>query len=714
MADIQEEIVQTGPGGDLSEQAAPARSTLWHKLALGGIMLISIFMNFFQLGQNGFGNLYYAAGIRSMLDNWHNFFFVSYDPGGFVTIDKPPLGFWLQVVSSKLLGFTPFSVFLPQAIAGVLSVLLLYYLVRRHFGVVAGLLAALALALSPISVVTNRNITIDSTLALVLLAGAWAVMRAAETGRLRWLLLSAAIVGIGFNVKMLEAYLVVPAYVLLYLLAAPVSIWKRVGHLALAGVVLLAISLSWAVAVDLTPASLRPYVGSSQNNSEISLAIGYNGINRLIGQFGRGGNTTAPGGNGGAFPGGAPPTFTGGTPARANGTTAQDPPAGFGGAFESGAPGPLRLFNEPLAGQIAWLLPMAILGALTLAWQRRPNFREDRQQQSLVFWGMWLLTMGVFFSVASFFHQYYMTEMAPAICALFGIGLVVMWKDYRRPGWRGWLLPIALIVTVAEQIHILTHYPAWGQWLIPLMVVLCAIAVVVLVSARLAPRIGVKGPGARYLLPALGVGVLALMLAPTVWAAIPVIQNTTAQLPAAGPSQANAFTGNVGGGRGDNGGTDQALINYLIANQGNATYLVATPSSMTADSIILATNKPVMAMGGFGGSDPILTTSQLAALVSNGTVRYFLLGGVGGGRQIPPQFLDQIPEQFRESLREGSGGRGFGGRGGFGGQQSQLTSWVTQHCTVVPASQWQSSTGNTQNVAGPGGGGQLYDCAPAH
>ena len=186
MADTQEEIVQIQPGGQLAEQKAPAESSLWHRLALGGIMLISIFMNFFQLGQNGFGNLYYAAGIRSMLDNWHNFFFVSYDPGGFVTIDKPPLGFWLQVVSAKLLGFTPFSVFLPQAIAGVLSVLLLYYLVRRHFDVVAGLLAALALALSPISVVTNRNITIDSTLALVLLVGAWAVMQAAETGRLRW------------------------------------------------------------------------------------------------------------------------------------------------------------------------------------------------------------------------------------------------------------------------------------------------------------------------------------------------------------------------------------------------------------------------------------------------------------------------------------------------------------------------------------------------
>jgi 4-amino-4-deoxy-L-arabinose transferase-like glycosyltransferase len=698
MADTREETIQINPGEHLAEQKTSAPSSLWHRLALGGIMLISLFMNFFQLGQNGFGNLYYAAGIRSMLDNWHNFFFVSYDPGGFVTIDKPPLGFWLQVASARVFGFTPFSVFLPQAIAGVLSVLLLYYLVRRHFGVVAGLLAALALALSPISVVTNRNITIDSTLALVLLVGAWAVIRAAETGRLRWLLLSAVVVGIGFNVKMLEAYLVVPAYGLLYLLAAPISVWKRIGHLALAGIVLLAISLSWALAVDMTPASLRPYVGSSQDNSEISLALGYNGINRLIGQFGRGGRTNAPGGN------------TGTPPTRAGGNATQQIPEGFGGAFESGSPGPLRLFNEPLASQIAWLLPMAILGAVALAWQRRPRLQEDRQQQSLVLWGTWLLTMGVFFSVASFFHQYYMTEMAPAICALFGIGLVIMWQDYRRPGWRGWLLPIALIVTVAEQVHILTHYPAWGQWLIPLMIVLCVLAVVVLVSARLAPRIGVKAPSARYLLPALSVGVLALMLAPTVWAAIPVIQNTTAQLPVAGPSQANGFGGNFAGGRGDNAGANQALVSYLEANQGNATYLVATPSSMTADGIILATNKPVMALGGFGGSDPILTTNQLAALVSQGTVRYFLLGSLREGGQPPPQFLEDIPEQFRDRF-----GDRFGGPGGFGGgQQSALTSWVTQHCTVVPTSQWQSSTSNTQNVPGPVGANQLYDCATTH
>src|SRR2546425_5450035 len=234
MADTTTTITQAEPEYPI-EQRVQKHFPAWHQLALVGITLISVFMNFFQLGKNGFGS-YYPPAVRSMMDNWHNFFFASYDPGGFVTVDKPPVGFWFQVASAKLFGFSPFSVLLPQALAGVLSVILLYYLVRRHFGAVAGLLAALALALSPISVVTNRNITIDSTLALALLLGAWAVLRAAETGRLRWLLLSAALVGIGFNIKMMEAYLVVPAYGLLYLLAAPISLWKRVGHLALAGV----------------------------------------------------------------------------------------------------------------------------------------------------------------------------------------------------------------------------------------------------------------------------------------------------------------------------------------------------------------------------------------------------------------------------------------------------------------------------------------------
>ena len=308
---ITPDLVVSPPSAAEGRGRLPSR--LWQRLGLGAVMLISIFMNFFQLGQNGFANLYYAAAIRSMLDSWHNFFFVAFDPGGFVSVDKPPLGFWLQAASAKIFGFTPFSIFLPQALAGVLSVLLLYSLVRRHYGVVAGLLAALALAISPISVLTNRNNTIDSTLVLVMLLGAWAVLKAAEKGKLRWLLLCAVFVGLGFNIKMLEAYLVVPAYGLLYLLAAPRRLRIRIAHLALAGLLMLTISLSWVVAVDLTPASQRPYVGSSQDNSELSLALGYNGIERLLGQlFGRNsGNTNTGNTNGNVTPGQFPPSGTG-------------------------------------------------------------------------------------------------------------------------------------------------------------------------------------------------------------------------------------------------------------------------------------------------------------------------------------------------------------------------------------------------------------------
>src|SRR5579875_1467896 len=330
----------------------------------------------------------------------------------------------------------------------------------------------------------------------------------------------------------------------------------------------------------------------------------------------------------------------------------------------------------------------------------------------MILWGMWLLTMGTFFSVAGFFHQYYMTEMAPAIAALFGIGLVVMWKDFRDGGWRGWLLPLALIATVAEQVYLLSAYPTWSSWMVPIIVVLSIVAVVVLVGARLAPRLHVKAPGNRFLLSALGAGLLALMLAPTVWAVTPILLSKQADTLVAGPPQTGGFGGNFGSG----GGNPQAeananakLISYLEANQGNAKFLVAVPSSQgIADQLIIATNKPVMSMGGFSGSDPILTTSQLASLVKQGAVRFFLLPA---RVQLPQQILDQLPQQVRNSLRNGRGS----GPGGFG-QSAQLTTWVTQHCKVVPASLWQSSTGSASSGGGfgPGGGGQqLYDCAPA-
>jgi 4-amino-4-deoxy-L-arabinose transferase-like glycosyltransferase len=259
--------------------AALHRPQLLPWLGLAAVLVLSACLNLLRIDREGYANSYYAAAVKSMAQSWHNFFFVSFDPGGFVSVDKPPLGFWVQTASVKLFCFHGWSLLLPEALAGVGSVVIVFLLVRRVFGSVAGLLAALVLALTPITVATSRNNTIDTLLVFTLLLGTAAILSAAESGRLRWLLL----VGLGFNIKTLEAFLVLPAFIALYFLAAPVSRWTRLWQLALAGIVLLAIALSWMMAVDLTPASQRPYVGSSQHNSELELALGYNGIERLLG-----------------------------------------------------------------------------------------------------------------------------------------------------------------------------------------------------------------------------------------------------------------------------------------------------------------------------------------------------------------------------------------------------------------------------------------------
>ena len=537
---------------------------------------------------------------------------------------------------------------------------------------------------------------------------------------------------------MAEAFLVVPAFGLLYILAAPKKIWTRIWHLALALLVMLVLSLSWSVAVDLTPASQRPYVGSSQDNSEISLAFGYNGLQRLLGNiFGRGGGTgrnaatvpTTGGNNGNTSSATQIPQFPGGSGAGTGGngtTTTNRGSVGGGGGFNVGTAGPLRLFNEPLGGQIVWFLPLAILAMLALAWQRRPRFHEDPEQMSLALWGTWLLTTGIFFSVAGFFHQYYLSTMAPAVAALFGIGIVVMWNDYRRVGWRGWLLPLALMATALEQIHIITSNPGWGMWLIPLIAVSCSLAALVLIVVRLFPRIttlfGENERRTRFSLQAVvALALIGLMATPAVWSTIPVLQNTESQLPTAGPTNEGGF-GNIGG-NGLAASVDAKLISYLKAHQGNTKYLVAVSTSMQGDSLILATNKPVMALGGFSGSDPILTTSQLKTLITNGTVRYFLFSGGGAlTRGNIQAILDQLPLQIQEMVKKGkfSGGDGGfgGGAGGFGGQSS-LTSWVTQNCSVVSANLWESTSTSTSTDSGGGGfgqaasGGNLYDCASA-
>ncbi|MBO0689663.1 MAG: glycosyltransferase family 39 protein, partial [Candidatus Dormibacteraeota bacterium] len=257
------------------------RSSLLPHLALAAVTVLAGVLDFWAL--RGYGNDYYAAAVRSMLQSWHNLFYASFDPAGFVSVDKPPVAFWIETLSAKVFGFSGLSVLAPSAVAGAVSVLVLGRTVMRTWGTASGLVAALVLALTPVALVVNRSNNPDGILVLELVLAAWAGTRALESGRLRWVILTGVLMGLAFETKMLAAYLVLPGLAVAYLLAAPRSWPVRLGHVGLAGALTVVLSAAWLLAVDLTPASQRPWVGSSQDNSEISLATGYNGLQRILG-----------------------------------------------------------------------------------------------------------------------------------------------------------------------------------------------------------------------------------------------------------------------------------------------------------------------------------------------------------------------------------------------------------------------------------------------
>jgi len=719
------------------ESALPRSRTIslpWHRAALGAILALTAVLDFFQLDRVGLGNTYYAAAVRSMLTSWHNFFFVSLDSGGFVSIDKPPVAFWLQAASAKVFGFSGIALLLPEALAGVVSVLLLYFVVARSFGQPAGLLASLALAVTPVAVLVNRSNLIESVLVLTLLLAAWAVLRATEAGRLRWLLLSALLVGIGFNVKMLEAYLVVPALFLVYLAGAPVAWPTRAWHLLLAGLVLMTVSLSWVLAVDLTPVSQRPYVGSSGNNSELSLALGYNGLGRLTG-------------NSFAF-------LNGGTSLSKTITDLSPTSLGFTRG-ETGGAGIERLVNAELGGQTGWLIMLAIIGFVVVA-SRGVRLPLDRRQQQLVLWGIWLLTGGLFFSIAGFFHAYYLDTIAPPVAALAGIGIVTLWQDYRSPGWRGWILPLALVASALVQGHILNYFPDWSRWLTPLVVGGSVLLAIILILSRVNQRTP------RSISPlTVGVGVLVLFLAPSTWTEYTVAHASGNMVPSAGPGgrggfgfaggparfaggsryslrpggfrylpagapgfgpppggasgpgfppPAGAGLAGPGGAPGDDRMTaNKNLVRYLETRQGRSRFLLATLDAGTAEPFILTTGKPVMDLGGFMGADRILTATQLSEDVSNGTVRFFLLPARGPGRggNLParPRAYIARPGPFRAGFARRFRTGFFGGPGG--NANNDLVQWVDKNCSAVPASAYHSVSAVSEGFRG---GQQLYDC----
>jgi 4-amino-4-deoxy-L-arabinose transferase-like glycosyltransferase len=681
------------------------RTRLFRRLdyILIAIAFLSAFLNIYNIWKQKYVNAYYTSAVTSMLQSFHNFFYASFDPGGFVTVDKPPVAFWVQTVSAYLFGVKGWSVILPQALAGVGSVLLMYFTVKPSFGRTAARLSSLVFACTPIAAAVARTNNVDSLLVFTLLLGTWMLFRGIRKDRWGWVVAAFGTVGLAFNMKMLQAYMVVPAFYLFYLLAVKTNWKKKLGVLAAASVLLVAVSMSWAVTVDSISKDSRPYIGSSQTNSVLELAFGYNGISRLTGNGmggGRGGfrdgerpdsnqmqmrngdgsmpgmmqggpngaMTNGPAGSGqdgGMPPGGMPDGGQGpnlaGNRGGPMGNGRFGGPMGGGGAFGTGQPGPFRLFQSGLSGQISWLIPFAGLASVGLLSSVRRRKPLTVKQTDTLFWLAWLLPAMAFFSVAGFFHQYYLIMLAPPIAALTGAGWVELWQLYRnKEGWKTWLLPIGILATTALQLYIMSPYT--GQiglgWSIGI-----GTAGAVL-SAALCFR-QLKEKLARI---AAAAGLLVLLAVPLYWAATPLLYGGNSMLPEAGPQLKSSAQG-PGDGSGRRGmgqeEFDSKLLKYVTEHNTGEKYLFATSRATTAAPYIIESGKPVMAMGGFSGSDPILTLDKLKEMVKNKEVKFFLLDGGGFG--------------------------GFGGGGG----SSELTEWIKQNGTEIPSEQWQSSSSDS-------------------
>ncbi|MEU0572681.1 glycosyltransferase family 39 protein, partial [Nonomuraea sp. NPDC005983] len=423
----------------------PSGDPRWSRPALWAVLVAAFVLYTWALSGNA--NEYYAAAVRSGTESWKALFFGALDAGSFITVDKPPPALWVMGLSARIFGFGTWSMLLPQALAGVAAVAVVFSAVRRALpvrgmGAQAALVAAVVMTLTPITVAINRDNNPDPILVLLLSLAAWFCLESLRTGRLRALLWCALFVGLAFTTKMLQAYLVVPAFALAYLVCARHPLGRRLAHLVAAGVVMAVSSAWWMVVVDLWPADSRPYVGGSTDNSVWDLVIGYNGLGRIFGQGG------GPGGGGGAS---------------------------FGG--ESGAG---RLFNDTMAGQISWLLPFCAL-ALVLALLlprlgRGPASVSDGAWPgggrvsvpggAWLVWGGWLVVHFVVFSFSSgTFHPYYTTAMAPAVAAVTGMGGVLMWQLYRKSRAWAWALPLGIAVTGGWSFAVLRRTPEFVPWL---------------------------------------------------------------------------------------------------------------------------------------------------------------------------------------------------------------------------------------------------------
>ncbi|MFD5078267.1 ArnT family glycosyltransferase [Streptomyces sp. NPDC058371] len=661
-------------------------------------------------------NSFYSAAVLSGTHSWKAWFFGSLDAGNFTTVDKPPFVLMVMGLSCRVFGYGTWQMMAPLVASALGTIWILHSSVKRFFGHAAAAVAALVLALTPITVAINRDNNPDTLLVLLMVAGAALALRAVHNGRLLPLLGSAVCFGLAFNTKMLQGYIALPAVFAVYLYAARADLVKRIVNLLLAGVALAVSSFWWAAAVSLVPTADRPYIGGSTDGTAWNLIMGYNGLGRV---FGGEGNMGGGGGGGG------------------------------GGGF-SGTAGIGRMFNDVLGGQISWLLPfaaIALVGGLVLR-GRAP--RTDLTRAALLLWGGWTALHYLTFSFAEgTMHPYYTTALAPGIAALCGGGGVLLLRAFRSGDAKrwAWVLPVALAATGLWSVVLLRRISGWNTWLWPLVALVMVLAIAGLLAHRF--RFGGR---VRLLAAALAAAVVASVAGPAAYAAsVPSagVGGMGGTNPTAGPSSRGGMGGGGGGGfrgggaggampggaqqggqrpGGQTGGTgtppggapaggqrggaptgmppggagagagaagggagaaqrggmggggrmgagaDSELISYLEKHRDGATWLLAVSGSQSASALIVSSGQPVISMWGWTGTDKAMTLAKLKELVKKGELHYVQLGGGMGG-----------------------------GRGGSGGVSAEVTAWVQKNATAVDASAYSKSASSAAGAGAEAG-----------
>jgi 4-amino-4-deoxy-L-arabinose transferase-like glycosyltransferase len=613
-----------------------AEDAPWVRPALIALLLGTAVAYTWNLSASGNANSFYAAAVQAGTKSWKAFFFGSLDSSSFITVDKPPASIWVMALSGRLFGFSSLSMLIPQALEGVVSVALLYAAVKRWFGAGTGLLAGALIAITPVAALMFRFNNPDALLVCLLVGAAYCLVRALEGASTPWILAAGTFIGFAFLAKMMQAFLVLPAFALVYMVAAPTGLRRRLWQTLVGGLAVVISAGWWVAIVALWPASSRPMIDGSSSNSILDLIVGYNGLGRIFGASG-------PSGGGG----------------------------GGGGGNFSGQPGVLRLFNNLMGGQASWLIPAALLALVLGLWSTRGTRLTDRTRAAMLLWGGWLVGSGLVFSLASgIIHPYYTVALAPAVAALVAIGTRELWQDRERIASR-LLLALGALVTSGWAWVMLDRTPRWEPWLRVAILTSVAIAVIGLLAQPTLRRLG-RWP-TQVIVALLG---FACVSAPIAYTIETITSPQTGALVSAGPSSGQGFGGPGGNfGGGSQTSASSALVKPLEQDSGKYRWAAAVSGSETAASLELATGGiPVMAIGGFNGQGGNISLARFKQDVARAEIHYYVAGNAGG--RGPFAGTSGRPAGIP------GGGRGLfagGGPGGMSSSSSAIQTWVKTH-----------------------------------